>query len=105
MPCSFWRAYVSSRSTSNPASNLPLYLALHSAPHGERAWVAPRGEVHEEGLVRHQRLLALHPGDRVVGQVLREVVPLLRRLRRLERGGALIRGRGYHWFVSAPTKP
>ncbi len=35
-------------------------------------------EVHEERLVRHQRLLLAHPGDRAVGEILGEGVALLR---------------------------
>ncbi len=42
-------------------------------------------EVGEERLVAHQRLLLADPLDRVVGQVLGEVVALLRRLVRLDR--------------------
>ena len=38
-----------------------------------------RREVDEERLVRHQRLLLAHPADGLVGQVLGEVVALLRR--------------------------
>ena len=48
--------------------------------------------VHEERLVGHQRLLLAHPPDRLVGHVLGEVVPLFRRLLRLDRRGALIDG-------------
>ena len=51
-----------------------------------------RGEVHEEGLVGHERLLTLDPGDGVVGQVLGEVVALLGGLRRLDRGDAVVEG-------------
>src|SRR5262245_50931641 len=40
-----------------------------------------RGEVHEEGLVGHQRLLLARPEDGVVGQILGQMVALLRRLR------------------------
>ena len=47
-------------------------------------------EVHEERLVGHQRLLLAHPRDRLVGQVLGEVVALLRRLFRLDRRRPLI---------------
>ncbi len=52
-----------------------------------------RGEVHEEGLVRHQRLLLVHPTDGPVGQVLRQVVALLRRLRRLDGRESLVQRR------------
>ena len=40
-PSSFWRASVSSRSASQPASKRPLYLADHSAGTWWGAWVAP----------------------------------------------------------------
>ena len=36
------------------------------------------GPVHEERLVRHQRLLLAHPGDGAVGEILGEGVALLR---------------------------
>ena len=49
-----------------------------------------RREVHEERFVRNQRLLLTHPRDGVVGQVLGEVVALLRSTPRLHRGRALI---------------
>jgi hypothetical protein len=51
------------------------------------------GEVHEERLVGHQRLLRPHPVDRMIGQVLGEVVALLRGLGWLHRGGALVQRR------------
>ena len=40
-PSSFWRASVSSRSLSQPWSNLPLYFADHSAGTWWGACVAP----------------------------------------------------------------
>ena len=49
----------------------------------------PGREVHEERLVRHQRLLLAHPADGVVGQVLGEVVALLGRLRSARPASAL----------------
>ena len=49
-----------------------------------------RREVHEERLVRNQRLLLTHPRDGVVGQVLGEVVAVLRPTPRLHRRRALI---------------
>ena len=48
------------------------------------------GEVHEERLVRHQRLLLADPRDRPVGHVLGEVVALLGRPVGLDRGRALV---------------
>ena len=51
------------------------------------------GEVHEERLVGHQRLLLPDPGDRVIRQILGEVVALLRRLRRLDRRDAVVERR------------
>ena len=44
----------------------------------------PVGEVDEERLVRHQRLLLTHPADGPVGQVLGQVVALFGRGRRLD---------------------
>ena len=52
-----------------------------------------RREVGEEGFVRHQRLLLADPGDRPVGQVLGQVIALVRRLRLLDRCGAVVQGR------------
>ena len=46
-----------------------------------------RREVGEERLVGHQRLLLTDPRDRLVGHVLGEVVPLLRRLLRKQGFG------------------
>ena len=72
---------------------LPPVLVRPFLVHGVRCVRATRGEVHKERLVRHQRLLLLHPFDRVGGDVIVEVVALLRRLRRLDRRGALIQVR------------
>ena len=52
------------------------------------------GEVGEERLVGHQRLLLTDPVDRVVGHVLGEVVALLRGAVGLDRHGAVVDGRG-----------
>ncbi len=49
-----------------------------------------RREVGEERTIRHERLLLAHPRDRLVGDVLGEVIPLLRGLRRLDRHGAVV---------------
>ena len=40
MPISFWRAKVSSRTLSQPWSNWPLYLAIHSGVACCGAWPA-----------------------------------------------------------------
>ena len=40
-PSSFWRASVSSRATSQPASNLPWYLSDHSRGTWCGAWLQP----------------------------------------------------------------
>ena len=47
----------------------------------------------KNGLSPHQRLLLARPGDRLVGQVLGQVVALGRRLRRLDRRRALVERR------------
>ena len=52
-----------------------------------------RREVHEERPIRHQRLLLADPADGVVGQVLGQVVALLRRGRRLDRRRAAVQRR------------
>src|SRR4029453_2867352 len=88
-PSSFCRSSISSRSASQPWSKGPLALSTHSFGSwggGRR----PRGEVHEEGLVGHERLLLARPLDRLVGHVLGEVVALLGRLLRLYRRRAFV---------------
>ncbi len=62
------------------------------------------GEVQEERLVGCEDLLLPHPRDRLVGQVLGEVVALFRGAPRLHPAGALVQV-GYHWSVSPPRKP
>ena len=49
-----------------------------------------RRVVHEERLVRHQRLLLADPGHGAIGHVLAEVIALLGRLRRLDGGRAVV---------------
>ena len=51
------------------------------------------GEVAEERLVGHQRLLLADPRDRLVGDVLSQVVTLLRGLLGLDRLRAVVQGR------------
>ena len=70
-----------------------LVLVRPLRRHVVRGVRRPRGEVHEEGLVGHERLLLAHPLDRLVGHVLGEVVALLGRLLRLHRRRALVDGR------------
>ena len=89
-PSFFCRAKVSSRSLSQPWSNLPLYLSIHSFGTWCGAWRGAGREVHEERLVGHQRLLLAHPLDRLVRHVLGEVVALLGRLLRLDRRRAFV---------------
>jgi hypothetical protein len=50
-------------------------------------------EVDEERLVGQQRFLLARPGNRLVGQVFGQVVPLGRCLRRLDRRRAFVQGR------------
>ena len=49
-PSFFWRARVSSRSLSQPWSNLPLYLSAHSLGTWCGAWVAPGAKYTKNGL-------------------------------------------------------
>ena len=49
-PSFFWRAKVSSRSLSQPWSNLPLYLSIHSFGTWCGAWVAPGAKYMKNGL-------------------------------------------------------
>ncbi len=51
-----------------------------------------RREVHEERLVGQQCLLLARPVDRLVGEVLGQVIALRGRLRGLDRRGALVQG-------------
>ena len=51
-------------------------------------------EVHEERLVGHQCLLLADPVDRVVGEILRQVIALLGRPVGLDRRRAAVEGRG-----------
>ena len=72
---------------------LALVLVDPFLRHMMRRVRGARREVHEERLVRQQRLLLARPGDELVGQIFGEVVALGRRLRRLDRRGALIQRR------------
>ena len=92
-PSSFCRAKVRSRCASQPSSNRPAVLVDPLARHVVRRVGGAGGEVDEERLVGHERLLLPNPADRVVGEVLRQVVPLLGRRRRLDRGGSLVKRR------------
>ena len=62
-------------------------------------------EVHEEGLVRHQRLLLTHPTDRLVGEVLGRVG----RSSSAVAGGSIgvvpLYSAGSHWLFSPPMNP
>ena len=53
----------------------------------------PRCEVHEERLVGHQRLLLAHPAHGAVGEVLGQVVPLLRGRGRFDGRRAVVQRR------------
>ena len=89
-PSFFCRAKVSSRSLSQPSSNLPLYLSAQSFGHMVRRVGGAGREVDEEGLVRRQRLLLRDPGHGLVGHVLHEVIALFGRLLRLDRRRAFV---------------
>ena len=69
---------------------LALVLVDPFLRHVVRGVAGARGEVHEERLVGHQRLLLARPLDRLVGHVFREVVALLGRLLRFDGGGAFV---------------
>ena len=92
-PSSFWRSNVISRCLSQPWANLPLYLSIHSLGTWCGACVAPGAKYMKNGLSPHQRLLLAHPVDRLVGQILGQVIALRRRLRRLDRRRALVQRR------------
>ena len=72
---------------------LALVLVDPLLRHVMRRVRGARREVHEERLVGQQRLLLARPVDRLVGQILGQVVALGRRLRRLDRRRALIQRR------------
>ena len=80
-----------SRSASQPSSNLPLYLSAHSLKIVVRAVRGAGRPVHEERLVGRERAVLAHPGDRLVGQVLAQVVRLV--VRRLDRVEVLVEPR------------
>ena len=63
-----------------------------------------RREVDEERLLRHQGLLLAHPAHGPVGQVLGQVVALLRGRRRLD-GVVPSYSAGSHWLFSPPMNP
>ena len=73
-PSCFCRANVSSRSLSQPWSNLPRYFSLHSVGDLVRRVGAAGGVVHEPRLVRVLGAHLVQPLDRLVGQVVRQVV-------------------------------
>jgi hypothetical protein len=81
------------------ALDVPAVVELTGVPvrpllgHVVRSMRRAGGEVHEERLVRHQRLLLPHPAHRSVGQVLGQVVALFRGGRRLDRRGAVVQRR------------
>ena len=89
-PSAFCFSKVISRCLSQPCANLPLYLSIHSLVGRVRG---ARREVHEERLVGDERLLLTGPGDRLIGQVLGQVIALGRRFRRLDRRRAFIERR------------
>ena len=89
MPSSFWRARVRSRWASQPASNRPAYLSRHSGATWKGVRRAQR-RVGEERPLGGDRLLVLDPGDRVVDQVLGEVVAVLGQPVGLDRVAALV---------------
>ena len=93
-PSFFWRANVSSRSLSQPWSNLPLYFSIHSFGTWCGAWRRAGREVHEERLVGHQRLLLADPLIALFGHVLGEVVALLGRLLAARSASCLRRSPG-----------
>ena len=72
---------------------LALVLVDPLLGHVVRGMAGAGREIHEERLVRHQRLLLARPLDRLVGQVLGEVIALLGCLLRLDRRRAFVNGR------------
>lgn len=72
-----------------PLVEAALVLIRPLGAHRVRRMRTAGREVHEELLVRHQRLLLMDPLDRVRRDVIVEVVALLRRLGRLDRSRAL----------------
>ena len=72
---------------------LALVLLDPLLRHVMRRMRGARREVHEERLVRQQRLLLARPGDGLVGQVFGQVIAFRRRLGRLDRRRAFIQRR------------
>ena len=89
-PSFFCRAKVSSRSLSQPWSNLPLYLSAHSLGTWCGACVAPGAKYTKNGLSAASAFCWRDPGDRLVGHVRHEVVALFGRLLRLDRRRAFV---------------
>ena len=71
---------------------LTLVLVRPFLGHVVRSVRGAGREIHEEGLVGHERLLCPDPVDGVISQVLGEVVALLGRLLGLDRVETLIEG-------------
>ena len=76
-PSCFWRAKVSSRSRSQPWSNLPLVLVGPLRGDVVRRVAAPGGEVGEERLARVLAADPVQPLDGLVGHGVRQVVRVL----------------------------
>ena len=92
IPSSSWRAWVRSRSASQPSSNCPRNRVDPFRPDMVRRVRGARREVDEERLAGCRRLLEAHPFDRAIGQVLREVIVVAPDVR-LDRRGLVVERR------------
>lgn len=72
---------------------LPGVLGRPLLGHMVRGVGGAGGEVGKERAVRHEGLLLADPVDRMIGQILCEVVALLGCRRRLNRGGSVVQRR------------
>ena len=90
MPSSFWRASVRSRCASQPSSNAAGVLVPPLGGDVERRVRRAERQVGEERPIGGDRLLVLHPGDRVVDQVLGQVVAVLGQPVRLDGVATLV---------------
>ena len=104
-PSSFCRANVLLALRVPAVGELPRVLvgpllAARGAARGSR----PGAKYTKNGLSGISAFCVPDPADRVIGEVLGEVVALLGRRRRLDRGRAVVSA-GSHWLFSPPMKP
>ena len=83
---------------------LPAYLSMYSSGAWCGAWLAPGQNHRYQGFFGARRLAVGDEGDRLVGEVLREVVAVLGEVRLVDVVVVLDQV-GYQLLVSPPMKP